>query len=87
MATGKKHLVLVTGGAGYVGSTLTRDLLASGYRVRCLDLLLYGGKSIAGFINHPNAIRIKQTIPIMMANFLIDDLVVWLIMAYSIIPQ
>ena len=33
--------VLVIGGAGYIGSVLIRELLAQGYRVRCLDALLY----------------------------------------------
>jgi len=33
--------VLLIGGAGYVGSVITGHLLDSGYRVRCLDLLLY----------------------------------------------
>ena len=46
--------ILVTGGAGYVGSTLIRDALADGYYVRCLDHLVYGGKAIVGFMNHPN---------------------------------
>ncbi|MDA2932982.1 SDR family oxidoreductase [Acidobacteria bacterium AH-259-D05] len=46
--------ILVTGGAGYVGSTFIRDALFAGYRVRCLDLLIYGGKTMVGFINHPN---------------------------------
>jgi nucleoside-diphosphate-sugar epimerase len=41
--------VLVVGGAGYIGSVLTRGLLASGRRVRVLDSLLYGnGDSLAG---------------------------------------
>ena len=35
-------LILVTGGAGYVGSHLTRKLLARGHRVRVLDNLVYG---------------------------------------------
>ena len=34
--------VLVTGGAGYVGSALVPKLLASGYGVTVLDLYLYG---------------------------------------------
>ncbi len=60
--------ILVTGGAGYVGSTFIRDALADGYRVRCLDVLVYGGKAIVGFLNHPNFefvsgdIRDKETV-------------------------
>ena len=34
--------VLVTGGAGYVGAVLAPKLLRKGYRVRVLDLYLYG---------------------------------------------
>lgn len=39
--------VLVTGGAGYVGSALVPALLAAGYRVTVLDLYLYGTELFA----------------------------------------
>ena len=38
--------ILVTGGAGYVGSMVSRALLARGDEVRVLDSLLYGGASL-----------------------------------------
>jgi nucleoside-diphosphate-sugar epimerase len=41
-------LILVTGGAGFVGSHLTRKLLAAGYRVRVLDNLVYGKQGLEG---------------------------------------
>ena len=40
--------ILVTGGAGYAGSVMTRHLLAEGHKVRVLDALLYGGHGLAG---------------------------------------
>jgi len=47
-------IILVTGGAGYKGSTLCRELLFRGYKVRVLDRLMYGGRSLACIFNHPN---------------------------------
>lgn len=47
------HVVLVTGGAGYVGSLLVRRLLRKGYTVRVLDSLLYGDHAIRALHNHP----------------------------------
>jgi nucleoside-diphosphate-sugar epimerase len=46
-------IVLVTGGAGYVGSHLTRTLLADGFRVRILDNFLYGDHGIADMREDP----------------------------------
>ena len=49
-----KGHILVTGGAGYIGSLLTSELLRAGYRVTIVDSLLYGGESLLGFLAHPN---------------------------------
>ncbi len=46
--------VLITGGAGYIGSILTSELLRANYRVSVLDSLLFGGESIVPFLHHPN---------------------------------
>lgn len=46
--------VLITGGAGYVGSTLAPLLLAAGHKVRVLDRLSYGGESLLGVWAHPD---------------------------------
>jgi nucleoside-diphosphate-sugar epimerase len=40
--------ILVTGGAGYIGSILVRNLLAAGERVRVADRMLHGGHGLAG---------------------------------------
>jgi nucleoside-diphosphate-sugar epimerase len=45
--------VLLIGGAGYIGSVLTRLLLADNYRVTILDNFLYGTESIEGIMGHP----------------------------------
>jgi nucleoside-diphosphate-sugar epimerase len=46
--------ILVTGGAGYIGSVLTRQLLEKDYIVRVLDNLMYGGEPIIDLLNCPN---------------------------------
>jgi len=45
--------VLITGGAGYIGSLLTPLLLQNGYRVRVLDSLMYGGESLLPHFRNP----------------------------------
>lgn len=54
--------VLITGGAGYIGSILTSELLRQNYRVTILDSLLFGGESIVPFLNHPNFHFIKADV-------------------------
>ena len=54
--------VLVTGGAGYIGSILTSELLRANYRVTVLDSLLFGGESIVPFLHHPNFHFVKADV-------------------------
>ena len=42
--------VLITGGAGYIGSLLTGVLLEQGYRVTVVDDLLFGGDSLLPYL-------------------------------------
>lgn len=51
-------IVLVMGGAGYIGSALVRRLLAKGRRVRVLDNLTYGDSALHDILNHPNLERV-----------------------------
>lgn len=51
--------VLVTGGAGYVGSDLIPLLLEQGYAVRVLDLYLYGEDVLARVRGHQGLTEIK----------------------------
>ena len=46
--------VLITGGAGYVGSILVEHLLGAGYHVTVLDNLIFGQQSLFHFAYHSN---------------------------------
>jgi UDP-glucuronate decarboxylase len=55
--------VLVTGGAGFIGSHLCKRLLADGHEVLCLDNYFTGTKeNIARFLNHPRFELIRHDV-------------------------
>ncbi len=55
--------VLVTGGAGFIGSNITERLLSQGNAVICLDNFSTGKReNIATFLNHPNYTLIEGDI-------------------------
>ncbi len=54
--------ILITGGAGYIGSLLTSELLRANYRVTVLDSLLFGGEALVPFLHHPNFHFVKADV-------------------------
>lgn len=53
-ADDRQRLVLVIGGAGYIGSALLPKLLHDGWRVRLLDLMIFGTEPIEEVLHHSN---------------------------------
>lgn len=55
--------ILITGGAGFIGSNLCEHFLNKGYNVFCLDNFATGHhKNISPFLNHPNFTLIEGDI-------------------------
>ncbi len=54
--------VLLTGGAGYIGSMITADLLRDGCMVTVVDNLMYGGDALLSFLTHPNFHFVKADV-------------------------
>ncbi len=46
--------ILITGGAGYIGSYLTSELLKEGHTVTCIDNLMFNQTSIFPYITNPS---------------------------------
>jgi nucleoside-diphosphate-sugar epimerase len=59
---GKPWNILVTGGAGYVGSVLVPRLIGAGHRVTVLDLYIYGGHALDAVRGHERLREIKGDI-------------------------
>lgn len=55
----KFNRILITGGAGYIGSVLTDMLLRNGYSVTVLDSLRFGGTSLIPYFSHKKFTFIK----------------------------
>jgi UDP-N-acetylglucosamine 4-epimerase len=63
MTSIKNHTLLITGGAGFIGSNLCDYFLSKGYKVVCLDNFATGHlHNLAEFINHPNFTLIEGDI-------------------------
>ena len=54
--------VLITGGAGYIGSLLAGELLREGYSVTVIDDLLFGGESLIAYFPHPRFHFVKGNV-------------------------
>jgi len=54
--------ILITGGAGYIGSLLTSELLRQNFSVTVADSLLFGGESLVPFLHHPNFHFVKTDV-------------------------
>lgn len=57
-----RNQVLITGGAGYIGSVLVKQLIEYGYNVICLDRFFFGKKALKEVEHHPNLTMIKDDI-------------------------
>jgi nucleoside-diphosphate-sugar epimerase len=60
MRTGEH--VVITGGAGYIGSLICGELLRTGHLVTVVDNLLYGRDALLGYLNHPNFHFVKADV-------------------------
>ncbi len=49
-----RKTILITGGAGYIGSLLVNVLLLNNFKIIVMDKLIYGGESLLNVWHHPN---------------------------------
>jgi len=73
--------VLVSGGAGYIGSTLVGAFLNAGYHVTVLDNLMYGQWSLWSYCSHPRFEFVRGDVrnePLLKEALKDKDAIVWL---------
>ncbi len=67
--------ILITGGAGFIGSNLTKVLLEAGHTIAVLDNLSTGRiENIQSYLDHPQFMFIKASVT---TKSLVDDWVGW----------
>jgi nucleoside-diphosphate-sugar epimerase len=54
--------ILITGGAGYIGSLLVGELLRLGAKVTVIDNLIFGGESLLAYLPDPNFHFVKADV-------------------------
>tara|TARA_B100000686_G_C16787534_1_gene976253 strand:+ start:1277 stop:2593 length:1317 start_codon:yes stop_codon:yes gene_type:complete len=75
----ERNSVLIIGGAGYIGSSLISQLLDKGYKVKVLDILLFGQDPITNYVGH-------KDLEIIKGDFRkVDDLVVAISGCYAVV--
>lgn len=62
MITNKRRKILITGGAGYIGSVLVGNLLKKGNEIRVLDRFIFGDESLLSYKKNKNLEIIKGDI-------------------------
>lgn len=76
-----KTNILITGGAGYIGTSLTPSLLKAGYNVTILDNLMFGVNPIIPFFRYKNYKFIKgdiRDLPLMKKLIKENDIIIHL---------
>ena len=66
----KKIKILITGGAGYIGSVMTERFLDQGFDVTCIDRLYFGLDTIKSFFSNENFNYIQKDIRNLMKKTL-----------------
>jgi nucleoside-diphosphate-sugar epimerase len=56
------NTVLITGGAGYIGSVVVRKFLEANFNVKVFDKLNFGGEPLVEFLNNPKFTFVKGDI-------------------------